>query len=67
MAYIAPRIEALPPTQIRHMRASRLSERGAAPRCIGPIHEWDKSDTPMSAEDHTQTGATPTVAAMRAD
>jgi hyperosmotically inducible protein len=68
MTFLTPRIEArFPPSKIRDRRFRRLSERGAAPGCIGPIHESDESHTVVSVEDHTRSSAPPTVAGPRPD
>jgi hyperosmotically inducible periplasmic protein len=68
MTFLAPRIEArFPPSQNRHRGFPRLSERDAAPGCIGPIHESDESHTGVSVEDHTRSSAPPTVAGPRPD
>jgi hyperosmotically inducible periplasmic protein len=68
MTFLAPRIEArFPPSQNRHRGSSRLSERDAAPGCIGPIHESDESHTVVSVEDHTRSSAPPTVAGPHPD
>ncbi|HEX7466740.1 MAG TPA: hypothetical protein VF309_08870, partial [Usitatibacter sp.] len=68
MTFLAPRIEArFPPSKIRDRGFPRLSERNAAARCIGPIHESDESDTDVSAGDHRRSGSPPTVAGRRPD
>jgi hyperosmotically inducible periplasmic protein len=67
MTFLAPREARFPPSKNRDRGTRRLSERDAAPGCIGPIHESDESDTRMSAEDHTRSGAPPTVAGPRPD
>jgi hypothetical protein len=68
MTLLTPRVEArFPPSKIRDRGCPRLSERDAPPGCLGPIHESDESHTDVSVEDHTRSGAPPTVAAARAD